>query len=165
MGRFEEPTFDLLTRLAFCQATLCEIQRMATVAEGVLPHRAKKDTKIGSYEIPKGTEVVLNIRHLMTAEKYFEKPDSFDPERFLSEEGLLRRDIAAFMPFGVGKRICLGEHLARKAMEVFLVKMLQKFEFLPPEDKGDILYPDDKKFITGTTRICDDYNIRILEAN
>ena len=52
------------------------------------------------------------------------------PERFLDEQGNFVKSTYT-IPFSVGPRHCLGEQLARMEIFIFLVGMVQKFEFLP----------------------------------
>ena len=59
------------------------------------------------------------------------------PERFLDE----RRNFVSssyVIPFSVGPRHCLGEQLARMEIFMFLVGMVQKFEFLPDPDSTEL---------------------------
>ncbi|KAK2178538.1 hypothetical protein NP493_539g02001 [Ridgeia piscesae] len=57
-----------------------------------------------------------------------ERPVCFNPERWLDETNTLKNN-PAFMPFGVGCRVCLGEGLAKTELFLFITTLLQKFEF------------------------------------
>lgn len=62
----------------------------------------------------------------MHDEKYFKDPDEFKPERFLDENGgFITQKNAAFIPFGIGKRICLGEKLALNNLFMVLIRLIQ----------------------------------------
>ena len=66
----------------------------------------------------------------------WKEPEKFNPERFLDDQGNFVRS-KYVIPFSVGPRHCLGEQLARMEVFIFLVGMVQKFEFLPdPELNG-----------------------------
>ena len=65
----------------------------------------------------------------------FPNPEKFDPEHFLAKDtdGSLKvQKHEQFAPFGIGKRICMGESLARSELFIFLVMMLQQVTFSPP---------------------------------
>ncbi|XP_025934139.1 cytochrome P450 2U1 isoform X3 [Apteryx rowi] len=85
------------------------------------------------YTIPKGSVIVPNLWSVHRDPNIWEKPDDFQPTRFLDENGeLIKKE--AFIPFGMGKRVCMGEQLAK--MELFLIfaSLMQSFTFLYPEN-------------------------------
>ncbi|XP_065546566.1 cytochrome P450 2U1 isoform X2 [Lathamus discolor] len=85
------------------------------------------------YTIPKGSVIVPNLWSVHRDPNIWEKPDEFQPSRFLDENGqLIKKE--AFIPFGMGKRVCMGEQLAK--MELFLIfaSLMQSFTFLYPEN-------------------------------
>ena len=69
-------------------------------------------------------------------------PEKFLPERFLDEQGNFVSSNHV-IPFSVGPRHCLGEQLARMEVFIFLVGMLQKFEFLPDPNENELPTIDD----------------------
>lgn len=64
-------------------------------------------------------------------EKIFPKPDVFCPERFLNLITMEYKSSEFLCPFGLGKRACLGENLARMELLIVFAGLLQNFEFLP----------------------------------
>ena len=63
------------------------------------------------YPIKKGMTVVIPLYSTQHDSKYFEDPETFDPERFLDKSG----HPAGFLPFGLGPRQCLGRLLGALA--------------------------------------------------
>ncbi|XP_078676775.1 cytochrome P450 2U1-like isoform X2 [Branchiostoma floridae x Branchiostoma belcheri] len=76
----------------------------------------------------------MNLYSLHTDPAYWPDPDRFDPGRFLDAEGNVVNRAESFMPFGKGRRVCLGEQLARVKLFLFLSTLLQHFTFKPQED-------------------------------
>jgi cytochrome P450 len=58
-------------------------------------------------------------------------PGAFRPERFLDEHGNFVKD-EWMTPFGIGKRTCLGELMARNILFIFYTTLLQEFSFSLP---------------------------------
>ncbi len=64
-------------------------------------------------------------------ERWFAQPQAFRPERFA--EGAPEIPRGAFMPFGAGPRVCLGQHLAMAEMTMMAAMFLQRFTVEVPE--------------------------------
>ncbi|KAK6048335.1 hypothetical protein COOONC_14160, partial [Cooperia oncophora] len=112
-----------------------EIQRIANILPINLLRTVSEDVNIDGYHFPEKTLVIPQISILMYDETIFPEPKTFRPERFLTDDGKLRR-IDEFLPFSVGKRQCLGESLARAELFLIFSNLLKRFEFRPPND-GD----------------------------
>ncbi|KAK7471858.1 hypothetical protein BaRGS_00035517 [Batillaria attramentaria] len=79
------------------------------------------------------TTVIPNLDSVLHDPEVWEDPDTFRPERFIGPDGKLIR-YEEFIPFSTGRRVCLGESLARMELFLYLAAMIQHFRFLPPED-------------------------------
>ena len=64
-------------------------------------------------------------------------PLAFKPERFLSEDGKEYVRPEAFMPFGKGRRECLGDHLAERQFFLFFASMFHTMD-ISPEDPDNM---------------------------
>ena len=64
------------------------------------------------------------------------------------------------MPFGIGKRVCLGESLATMEIFIFLVMMLQRLNFDPPIDHK---IPDVNKYSCGFSKIPEPFYVSVSE--
>ncbi|KFP81921.1 Cytochrome P450 2U1, partial [Apaloderma vittatum] len=110
----------------FTEATIMEVQRMTAVVPLSIPRMASETAVLQGYTIPKGSVIVPNLWSVHRDPNIWEKPDDFQPSRFLDENGqLIKKE--AFIPFGMGKRVCMGEQLAK--MELFLIfaSLMQSF--------------------------------------
>ncbi|XP_038077532.1 cytochrome P450 2J6-like [Patiria miniata] len=117
--------------LPYTEAVLSEVQRIGTILPVSVPHMCSEDTKLMGYNIPKGTLVISNLWHNHFDPSVWAKPKSFRPERFLDKEGQFQsREVLT--PFGVGRRICIGEHLARQELFVLFTHLLHHFTLKNP---------------------------------
>jgi len=65
---------------------------------------------------------------MMRDEKHFKNPETFQPERFIDSNGNFVHD-ERVIPFGTGKRVCLGQSLAEKEFFLFFAGLVQQFKF------------------------------------
>ncbi|ROK28242.1 Cytochrome P450 2K1 [Anabarilius grahami] len=143
-----QPLVDDRKKLPYTDAVIHETQRLANIVPMNLPHKTSCDVHFNGYFIKKGTTVVPLLTSVLKDPSEWEKPNSFYPEHFLDEKGqFVKRD--AFMPFSAGRRVCLGESLARMELFLFFTSLLQSYRFTtPPGVSGDDL---DLKGIVGIT--------------
>ncbi|KAK3739739.1 hypothetical protein RRG08_020169, partial [Elysia crispata] len=117
------------SKLNFTVATIMEIQRISS-APFNLPHQCSTDTVINGYTIPAGTSVISNINSILTTTDTWKDPEKFSPERFLDAQGILKQP-EQFIPFGIGRRACPGESLAKMELFLFLSSLVQRFDLRP----------------------------------
>uniref|UniRef100_A0A3Q0R2P7 Uncharacterized protein n=1 Tax=Amphilophus citrinellus TaxID=61819 RepID=A0A3Q0R2P7_AMPCI len=117
--------------MPFTDAVIHEIQRMANIVPLNVVHMANRNTTLDKYSIPKGTMIMPTLHSVLHDESIWETPHLFNPQHFLDQDGKFRkRD--AFIPFSAGKRVCLGEQLARMELFLFFTSLLQRFSLSAP---------------------------------
>ncbi|KAF8888761.1 cytochrome P450 [Infundibulicybe gibba] len=90
--------------------------------------------------IPKGSTVFANLHGIMRDPARFPSPEEFLPERFI--ESTLPRMQPFDLPFGFGRRICPGMHLALNSLFINVARILWAFDVLPRlDDKGQPMLP------------------------
>ncbi|NXF85017.1 CP2DE protein, partial [Eubucco bourcierii] len=134
IGRDRPPTMADQLNMPYTNAVIHEVQRYGDIVPAGLPHMTYRDTELQGFFIPKGTTVITNLSSVLKDEMVWEKPNEFYPEHFLDANGqFVKRE--AFLPFSAGRRVCLGEQLARMELFLFFTSLLQKFTFVLPKDQ------------------------------
>eukprot|EP00063_Salmo_salar_P083302 XP_014058137.1 PREDICTED: cytochrome P450 2K1-like [Salmo salar] len=126
-----QPLVEDRKNLPYTDAVIHETQRLANIAPMAIPHTTSRDVTFQGYFIKKGTSVIPLLTSVLQDDSEWESPHSFTPSHFLDEHGrFVKRD--AFMAFSAGRRVCLGEGLARMELFLFFTSLLQRFRFTPP---------------------------------
>ncbi|KAI3469669.1 hypothetical protein Pfo_026332 [Paulownia fortunei] len=129
LGNKNEITSDDLGKLKIVTMILHEILRL--YPPGMEFSRVvEEETKSGEYTVPKDTLVTCPILILhRSTEIWGEDAGEFNPERFA--EGVVKatKGRTAYMPFGWGPRICIGQNFALLEMKTFLAMLLRNFSF------------------------------------
>jgi cytochrome P450 len=76
-------------------------------------------------------------RAILHDPELFPEPDTFDPERFLNEDGTFKDDPTIMLAFGVGRRICPGRHFVDATLFMVAASVLSVFNVM--EVKGDMM--------------------------
>ncbi|KAF1753100.1 hypothetical protein GCK72_019656 [Caenorhabditis remanei] len=111
----------------YLSAVISEVQRIASILNVNLFRIIEQDTVIDGQPLRAGTAVTAHIGMIHVDENLFKNHTEFDPERFLKEEGLDKK----LIPFGIGKRACLGESLAKAELYLVLGNMLLDYNLEP----------------------------------
>ncbi|XP_060077645.1 cytochrome P450 2B19-like [Ylistrum balloti] len=127
-GRF--PSLSDRPDMPYIEATITEILRCGDIAPLGLPHATSEDVKFNGHIIPKGTILISNINSVHTDPVLFPEPDKFNPSRFIDNDGKVygTEHVIAFF---FGRRVCMGETLARSELFLFLTSMVQRIQFKP----------------------------------
>ncbi|XP_077908768.1 cytochrome P450 2D17-like isoform X1 [Ictidomys tridecemlineatus] len=131
IGQVRQPEMGDQDRMPFTMAVIHEVQRFGDLVPLGLPHSTTRDIELQGFFIPKGTMLITNLSSVLKDETVWEKPLHFHPGHFLDAQGhFVKRE--AFMPFSAGRRVCLGEPLARMELFLFFTCLLQRFSFSVP---------------------------------
>ena len=99
-----------------CHYVMVSINEMfihSIIIPSGIHHKTVVTTKIGDMTIPQDTDIFSFHGHILHKLEDWDRPYEFIPERFLDSDGkhIITRP-KAFIPFGVGRRVCLDEKLA-----------------------------------------------------
>lgn len=123
------------SELPYLTACLNESQRITPSAPGYV-RWLKEDTQIGKWLIPGGTAVLPNIYATHRRKDiYGDDALEFKPERWLDGKGG-NKSFAPheFMPFGGGRRACIGMSHAKQQLRVIFAELARRVDFSSPFD-------------------------------
>ncbi|XP_043855589.1 cytochrome P450 2J4-like isoform X1 [Dromiciops gliroides] len=132
IGQSRQPMMADKEKMPYTNAAIHEVQRMGNIIPFNVPRMAAIDTKVAGYHVPKGTILMTNLTALHKDPEEWDTPETFNPEHFLENGQFKKRE--SFLPFSIGKRVCLGEQLARAELFLFFTCLLQNFTFQAPPD-------------------------------
>lgn len=128
------PTEDALPQLGYLAQTLNETMRLYPAAPVLMSRRATRGVELGGWTIPARTMFMIPVFLMHQDPRWFPEPQAFRPERFAPGAPAIPR--GAFMPFGTGPRVCLGQHLALAEMTVVAAMLLQRFVLAQADGQG-----------------------------
>lgn len=125
----QAPGVDAPRALPYLGATLKEAMRLYPPVAALLSRRLTRDVVLGSVHLPARTMVRITPWVLHRDPRWWPEASAFRPERFLPDAPPPPR--GAYLPFGVGPRVCLGQHFATLEMTLIAARLLQRFRLSP----------------------------------
>ncbi|XP_050313987.1 cytochrome P450 307a1-like [Anthonomus grandis grandis] len=116
-------------QLVYTEAVIYEAIRL--IASPIVPRVANQSSSINGYRIEKGTVLFLNNYDLSMSEDLWTSPEKFMPERFIKNGALFKPE--HFLPFGGGRRSCMGYKLVQLVSFGILAATMQNFTLKPVE--------------------------------
>lgn len=116
------PTWDHINLLPVTENIVMEGLRIYPPAYG-LTRTSIEDTTIADYRLPANASLLLSIYGIQNSQEYWQDPEEFDPSRFATD---WPED--AFIPFGMGKHICIGSRFSILESMLILASIGQRFE-------------------------------------
>ena len=123
-----------IVNLPFVNAISKEAMRLHPVAPMLVPRKAREDFKIDGYDIPKGTQVLVNTWTIGRDPEIWDNPTEFQPERFLGKDIDVKGHDFELLPFGAGRRMCPGYPLGLKVIQSSLANLLHGFNWRLPNN-------------------------------
>lgn len=119
------PTMADLPNLPYARRVIDEALRLYPPAWGVTRQSVDED-ELGGYRIPADASVSLIIINVHHDPRFWDDPERFDPDRFTPEraEG---RPAFAYLPFGAGPRLCIGNQFALTEAHLVLAAVAARF--------------------------------------
>jgi cytochrome P450 len=120
-------TREKLGRLTFMQAVVNEALRLYPPAPFIGRQALGRDDLVG-HEIREGMQILISPWIVHRHRELWHEPGAFMPQRFL-DGGLDRLSRGAYLPFGLGPRICIGQGFAVQEIMTVLATILRAFSF------------------------------------
>lgn len=124
------PQADDVAALPWLAATLKEAMRLYPPVAAVFTRRTTQDLTLGGWAVPRGALLRITPWVLQRDARWFDDPLQFRPERFMP--GAPTPPRGAWMPFGAGPRVCLGQHFAMLEMTLIAALLLQRYRLALP---------------------------------
>ncbi|KAL0698491.1 hypothetical protein Bca4012_054613 [Brassica carinata] len=112
-----------LANLPYLQNIVSETFRLYPAAPLLVPRSTTEDIKVGGYDVPRGTMVMVNAWAIHRDPILWNEPEKFKPERFNDE------DVHKLMSFGNGRRACPGAGLGQRIVTLALGSLIQCFDW------------------------------------
>ncbi|XP_019089627.1 PREDICTED: flavonoid 3'-monooxygenase-like [Camelina sativa] len=127
-----------ITKLPYVVAIMKETLRLYPTVPLLVPHLPTETSVVGGYTIPKNTKTFINVWSIQRDPQVWDNPTEFRPERFLDNKSCdFTGTDYRFLPFGSGRRICVGVALAERVVLYTLATLLHSFDWNIPE--GQVL--------------------------
>ncbi|KAI4461068.1 cytochrome p450 [Holotrichia oblita] len=132
IGRHRLPKLEDLPYLPVTESTMLEVLRISSVVPMGTTHAPIRDINFNGYTLPQHAQIVPLLHAVHMDPNLWDEPEKFNPSRFINAEGKVAKP-EYFLPFGVGRRMCLGEVLARMEIFLFFSSLLHSFDISIPE--------------------------------
>ncbi|XP_042289511.1 cytochrome P450 1B1 isoform X1 [Thunnus maccoyii] len=120
VDRSRLPSIEDQLQLPYVMAFIYEVMRFTSFLPLTIPHSTTTDTSIMGYTIPKNTVIFINQWSINHDPAMWSHPETFDPLRFLDQNGALNKDLtSSVLIFSLGKRRCIGEELSKLHLFLF----------------------------------------------
>ncbi|MEE6506363.1 hypothetical protein FKM82_007639 [Ascaphus truei] len=121
------PSAEDIRSMPYLKACLKESMRI-TPSVPFTTRTLDKETVLGEYVLPKGTVLTINTQVLGSNEECFDDWSQFRPERWLQEKNNINP--FAHVPFGIGKRMCIGRRLAELQLQLTLCWLVRRYNIV-----------------------------------
>lgn len=130
VGTDRMPAFSDIGALPYVQAVVNEVLRWRPVSAGGIPHAVTQEDEYMGYRIPAGATVIGNHWAIHLDEDVYDDPYNFCPDRWIKNPDL------PLNPFGFGRRVCTGQHIARNSLLINIARILWAFNISHKYENG-----------------------------
>ena len=126
-------TVEAMSQLPWTRAVIQESMRLYPPA-WIIGRQAREPVELGPWRVEPGAQLLISPWLLHRDARWFERPTRFEPERWL--DGQLEASLPryAYMPFGGGPRVCIGNHFAMMELILVVATMAQRLTITREDD-------------------------------
>ncbi|CAL9762059.1 unnamed protein product [Musa acuminata subsp. burmannicoides] len=129
-GKVEESDVH---QLAYLKCVVKETLRLHPPAPLLVPRETMEHVKLDGYDVPPKTTIYVNAWAIGRDPNSWERPEEFEPERFMRSSVDTNGQDFKFIPFGEGRRICPAKNVGMATMELALANLLYSFDWDLPD--------------------------------
>ncbi|XP_061583479.1 25-hydroxyvitamin D-1 alpha hydroxylase, mitochondrial isoform X2 [Cololabis saira] len=157
LGGRKIPDAADVARMPLLKATVKEVLRLYPVIPANARVITERDIQVGGYLIPKNT--LITLCHFATSRDpaVFPNPHEFQPHRWFNKDQA--HHPYASLPFGVGKRSCIGRRIAELELYLALARILTEFD-VKPDPEGVSVKPMTRTLLVPENVISLQFNAR-----
>ncbi|XP_020185522.1 zealexin A1 synthase-like [Aegilops tauschii subsp. strangulata] len=134
-----------LAELHYLRMVIKEVLRLHAPGP-LIPRRTRENCNIMGYDVPKDTNVFINVFATHRDSQYWDNPEEFNPERFVNKNIDYNGTYFEFTPFGGGRRKCPGVGFALSILEITLANFLYHFNWTLPGGASSVSLDMSEKF-------------------
>ncbi|MCO5592020.1 hypothetical protein L7F22_046014 [Adiantum nelumboides] len=125
-------TDEDIPKLPYLEKVVKEVFRLHPSVPLLIPRISNEAVKIDKFTLPAGTHVFVNVWAIGRDPDVWENAEKFLPERFDGKDMDVKGQHYDLLPFGAGRRVCLGLRLALSVFHVTLANLIRTFEWELP---------------------------------
>ncbi|KAM0937870.1 putative flavonoid 3'-monooxygenase [Dioscorea sansibarensis] len=126
-----------LSNVPLLEAIIKETFRLHPPVPHLIPHTASEACEVAGYHVPKAAVLLVNVWTICRDPKIWSRPMEFDPSRFLPGGKHAEVDVKGshfeLIPFGSGRRICIGMRLGLRMTTLLLASLVHGFDWALPD--------------------------------
>lgn len=145
--------FEKLSELSYLEAVLAEGLRLyppvSNLSKICTAETEFPGIKNHNLKIDKGMVVLIPVYEIHRNSEYYENPETFNPDRFLPENGGVKKyeENGMYLAFGAGPRVCIGKRFAKTQLKHALAVIVRNFEISLSDTMNDDIKFDPSQFI------------------
>ncbi|KAG6557051.1 hypothetical protein Mapa_000977 [Marchantia paleacea] len=122
-----------LVNLPYLKCVVKEVFRLHPVLPLLVPHYNEEERSVGGYDIPAKCLVFVNVYAIGRDPQIWRDPLLFNPDRFKDSKMDVKGQNFELLPFGAGRRMCVGYNLGLITVEYGLAQLCHALEISLPE--------------------------------